>query len=198
MGALPLPSEAPVIEAIPTPPAPQPDEALLAGLRAGQSQAYDVLIERFSGPIYRFFYYSHGNHDLAEDQTSETFGNLLQAIHKMRGDAGCLRAFIYGVARNVLRRGWRKQQPPMAGEEALAVLPDHAPSAHERAAERQAYERALLAINSFADPVRQILIMRFVDELPLDEIAEVLELPLGTVKSYIHRGRQRLRVMLGE
>src|SRR5678815_633585 len=112
-----------VIEAIPT-PAPQPDEALLTGLRAGASEAYDALIARFSSPIYRFFYYSHGNHDLAEDQAAETFANLLIAIHKMRGDAGCLRAFIYGVARNVLRRGWRKRTPPMAGEEALAVLPD--------------------------------------------------------------------------
>ncbi len=174
------------------------EEALLEGLRAGTLEAYEVLMERFEAPLYRFFYYSHGHHDLAQDQCGETFINLLSAIQKMRGDAGCLKAFIFGVARNVLRRGWRQRRLYSASEAMLARLSDARPSAYRLAASRQEYQRAMAAIEELTEPARQVFLLRFVEELSLAEISEALDLPLGTVKSYIHRSRKRLLEMLRE
>lgn len=176
------------------------EEALVDGLRKGRPEAYEVLLDRFEAPLYRFFFYSHGDHDRAEDQCGETFANMIHAIHKMRGDAGALRSFVFGVARNVMRKEWRKQsrRPHQASEFQLERLTDPEPSSFQKASARQALERALEAINQFGEPARQILLLRFVEEMPLAEVANVLDLPLGTVKSYIHRCRKQLRYILDE
>ncbi len=178
--------------------APAPGEDLPARLRAMDPTAWEEAVARFETPLYRFFLYSHGDHDLAQDQVGETLANLVPAVHKMRGDAGCLRAFVFGVARNVLRRGWRRRREWPAPEETLAWLADGAPSARRVAADREALERALTAIAAFQEPVRQVLLLRFVEELSLEEIAAALDLPIGTIKSHIHRARRRLRSALGQ
>jgi RNA polymerase sigma-70 factor (ECF subfamily) len=174
------------------------DTALLAGLRALSPDAYEVLMDRFEAPLYRFFYYSHGEHDRAEDQCGETFAQAIVAVHKMRGDAGALRSFIFGIARNVLRRGWRNRRTRPISEIELAMLPDRQPSVFRQVADRQAYERAMGAIEQFSEPTRQILLLRFVEGLTLEEIAEAMDLPLGSVKSAIHRARKRLKHLLEE
>jgi RNA polymerase sigma-70 factor (ECF subfamily) len=174
------------------------DERLLEGLRALSPEAYEVLLDRFEAPLYRFFYYSHGDHDRAEDQCGETFAQIILAVHKMRGDAGVLRAFIFGVARNVLRRGWRERRPRAIGEIELTLLPDRQPSVFSQVADRQAYERAMSAIEQFNEPMRQILLLRFVEGMQLEEVATAMDLPLGSVKSAIHRARKRLKHLLEE
>ena len=126
----------------------------------------------------------------------ETFANLIHAIHKMRGDAGCLRAFLFGIARNVMRKDWRRKKLAALSEGELSRLTDPRPSSLQQAAGRQELERAMEAIDQLDEPARQILLLRFVEELPLSEVASVMELPLGTVKSHIHRCRKRLRRLL--
>lgn len=168
-------------------------DALLAGLRRLSPEAYEVLLDRFEGPLYRFFYYSHGDHDLAEDQCADTFAQVILAVHKMRGDAGALRAFLFGIARNVLRRSWRRRQPRALGEIELSLLADRQPSVFRQVADRQAWETAIAAIEQFEEPARQVLLLRFVEELSLEEIAEAMDMPLGSVKSAIHRARKRLQ-----
>jgi RNA polymerase sigma-70 factor (ECF subfamily) len=158
-----------------------PNALLVEGLRAGDPEAFEELLNRYEAPLYRFFYYSHGDHDQAQDQCGETFANMIEAIHKMRGDADSLRSFIFGVARNVMRREWRKKKPLAASEAQLGSLTDPRPSAYREAAGRQTMERALEAIECFGDPARQILLLRFVEQLPLAEVARVMEMPLGTI-----------------
>jgi RNA polymerase sigma-70 factor (ECF subfamily) len=174
------------------------DERLLAGLRSLSPKAYEALLDRFEAPLYRFFYYSHGNHDLAEDQCGDVFAQVIVAVHKMRGDAGALRAFLFGIARNVLRRGWRARPARAFGENELETMPDRQPSVFRQVADRQAWEQAIGAIEQLADPIRQVVLLRFVEGLSLDEIAQSLEMPLGSVKSAIHRARKRLRHLRDE
>ena len=174
------------------------EDALLAGLRTLSPEAYETLLDRFEAPLYRFFYYSHGDHDLSEDQCGETFAQVIVAVHKMRGDAGALRAFVFGIARNVLRRGWRGHRMQPLGDVELALLADRQPSVFRQVADRQAWERAMTAIEQLGEPARQVLLLRFVEGLSLEEIAEAMELPLGSVKSHIHRARKRLRHLLAE
>src|SRR5690606_29186573 len=133
-------------------PSPMNDEEFLEGLRAGRAEAYELLMDRYEAPLYRYFYYSHGQHDRAQDQCGETFTNLLSAIHKMRGDAGCLKAFIFGVAHNVLRRGWRQRRLFSASDGAIERVADAQPSAYRLAASRQEYQRAMSAIQELTEP----------------------------------------------
>ena len=169
------------------------DENLLGGLRAGESGAFEELFERFEAPLYRFFFFSHGSHHLAEDQCSDTFVALVSAIHGFRGGPEQLRAFVFGVARNVLRRSRRRNRfSPMPLERALDVADPRA-GPFRSAVTEESFRNAMRFIEAFPDPVREVLLLRFIEGLALDEVARALNLPLNTVKSHIRRARKRLR-----
>jgi RNA polymerase sigma-70 factor (ECF subfamily) len=169
------------------------DEDLLAGLKAGEPKAFEELFRRFESPLYRFFLLSHGNHHLAEDQCADTFVALATAIHRIRGGTDRLRGFVFGVARNVLRRSRRRSRlRPMPLERAFDV-PDPRAGPFRNVAGDEALRQAMSFIEAFDEPVRQVLILRFVEGLALEEVAQALSMPLNTVKSRVHRARKRLR-----
>jgi RNA polymerase sigma-70 factor, ECF subfamily len=179
-------------------PVTRPDEAvlstpLLPGLRAQQAEAFEVLIARFEGPLYRFFYYSHGDTDLARDQSADTFAELVTALPKMRGGEEQLRAFVFGVARNVLRRGWRVRTIPAATDEELESVQDMRPGTFEQVAQRESFRRAIQLIGQFDEPARQVMLLRFVEDLKLVEVSGSMGMPLNTVKSIIRRSCAKLR-----
>lgn len=176
--------------------APDHDEQLLAGLRARKAEAFERLVEVYSDPLYRFFYFSHGDAELARDQSADTFAELVTALPKMRGEGGQLRAFIYGVARNVMRHGWRVRRLPLADDRELELVEDIRPGTFEIAWRNEAFRKAIDLIQEFDEPARQVMLLRFVEELKLDQIAQAMAMSLNTVKSHVRRGCLRLREML--
>jgi len=168
------------------------DGELLAGLKAGRPTAFEELFRRFETRLYRFFLLSHGNHHLAEDQCGDTFVALVSAIHRMRGGSDRLESFVFGVARNVARRSRRRGRlRPMPLERALDVAEPRA--GPQRTVEsRESLRQAMSFLEAFDEPVRHVLVLRFVEGLTLEEVAEALRMPLNTVKSHIHRARKRL------
>src|SRR5260221_426771 len=88
------------------------DESFLARLKEGEPSAYVVLVERFEGPLYRFFYCDHRDHHMAQEQTAETFAQLVQSIRGMRGSREQLRAYVFATARHVQIRRWRARKHP--------------------------------------------------------------------------------------
>jgi RNA polymerase sigma factor (sigma-70 family) len=174
------------------------DEWVLKGLRVRDEDAYRALLERYGDALYRFFYFSHGNRDLADDQCGETFEVLVRGIGKMRSQEGrSLKPFLFGIARNVLRRSWRRAEPQREDDGALDEIAEARASVLQEMAAREELERALAAIHQFPEPQRQILLLRFVEEFRLEDIAEVMGIPLNSVKSHIHRSRQKLLQRLG-
>jgi RNA polymerase sigma factor (sigma-70 family) len=174
------------------------DEWVLAGLRARSEDAYKALLERYGDALYRFFYFSHGNRDLADDQCGETFEVLVRNIGKMRSrEADSLKPFLFGIARNVLRKSWRKAKLTTDSEEVWAEVADAHVSVLQEMAAREELGRALVAIDQFPDPQRQVLLLRFVEGFKLEDIAQILVMPLSSVKSHIHRSRQKLLQRLG-
>lgn len=172
------------------------DDRWLAGLRKGDSTAYQTLVSRFEGPLYRYFLASHADPQLAGEQSADCFGELVRAIPKMTGGPAQLRPFVFAVARNVLRRRWRveKNRPlslEAAGEE---VFPGASPSAI--AEHREELGRLLNALDELDGETREVFILRYIEQLSLAEVAEVTGEPLGTVKSRVYRGRQKLEVIL--
>ena len=86
------------------------DGEFVRKLKAGDPQAYEALVERFEAPLYRYFLASHGDEQLATEQSADCFGDLVESLPKMTGGSEQLRAFVFAVARNVLRRSWRSQK----------------------------------------------------------------------------------------
>ena len=140
----------------------------------------------------------------AEEAAQEAFLAVWQGLPFFRGDAS-FSTWLYRLASNacvdVLRREGRHRSaagPSLNDEETVIDVADDAPSPHalaERAELRQQIEEALSAL---PEDYRQVLILREMHQRSYDEIAEILALDLGTVKSRINRGRKRLRKILLE
>jgi RNA polymerase sigma-70 factor (ECF subfamily) len=174
------------------------DDSFLTRLKAGEPAAFAVLVERFEGPLYRFFLCDHRNHHTAQEQTAETFAQLVRSFGGMRGGCDQLRSYVFATAQHVQLRRWRdhrKQACPLA--EALNVS-DSRPSPVAVASDREQLERVLNAIGQLEDPSRNVLLLRFVEGFSIDEVAEALALPVGTVKSHIHRSRSRLKQIFSD
>ena len=170
-----------------------PEKLLLKALCARKQEAYEILLDRYEAGLYRFFYYSHGNHQLAEDQCGETFATMIEAVRKMKSNkTNSLKPFLFGIARNVMRRSWRKSKLPRGKKIALDGLIDPCPSPFRKVATREQVAHALKAIEQFPDRQRQILLLRFVETFKLEEIAEVMDMPVNSVKSHVHRGRKKI------
>ena len=174
------------------------DDSLLDRLKDGDAAAYEILVEQFEGPLYRFLLCSHGNHHLAQEQSAETFAQLVRSLPNMKGGCQQLRPFVFAVARNVQRRQWRKRNKTHLPLAIALDKSDDRPSPAQEASDREQLQRALSAIRCLREPVRTVMVLRFVEHLSLEEIAESLQIPMGTVKSHIHRGRARLKQTFAE
>ncbi len=174
------------------------DELFIDQLKAGEPAAYVRLVEQFQGPLYRFFLCDHRNHHTAQEQTAETFAQLVRSMKDMRGSCEQLRGYVFATARHVQLRRWRNRgKQPSALVEAIDVS-DPRPSPLTVAADREQLERVLLAISQLDNPGRHVLLLRFVEGCSIDEVAAAMQLPVGTVKSHIHRSRARLKEILAE
>ena len=161
-------------------------------LKAGDPQAYETLVERFEAPLYRYFLASHGDQQLAAEQSADCFGDLVESLPKMTGELNQLRAFVFAVARNVLRRSWKSRKRDYTPLVELDELADDWPSADDTAEQLEESHRIIEAIQSLDAPTRDVLLLRFVELMPIAEIAATTGEPVGTVKSRLSRGRERL------
>jgi RNA polymerase sigma-70 factor (ECF subfamily) len=182
------------------------DTLLIEGLRTGDDAAYQSLITRFQQPVYSLVYRLLNDPGDACDVVQEVFLKVFRSIGSFRGQSS-LKTWIYRIAMNEAHnhRRWfgRRRGHEIGleddqgdGKTYEQVLPDPSLSpfditlGHET---MQAIEEALLGLRpAFRDAV----VLRDVEGLAYEEIAEILEISLGTVKSRILRGREALREKL--
>lgn len=183
------------------------DEVLVEGLRAGDEAAYETLLDRFQQPVYSLVQRLIEDQSEASDVTQEVFLKVFRNVTRFRGQSS-LKTWIYRIAVNEAhnRRRWfgrhRKPEVGLEGQQNGKVWLDHLSDAARSPYDlvlneqrRQAIERALETLN----PVfRAAVVLRDQEELSYEEIADVLEVSLGTVKSRILRGREALRKALIE
>lgn len=168
------------------------DAALVAAWRGGDRAAGEALLERHYDAIVRFFTHKAG--DQADDLTQRTFLACAGGLHGFRAESS-FRAFLFGIARNVLFEHIRHrvragQRDPDFTVQSLADLAPGVATLASRRAEQRALVRALQQIPLEA----QVLVeLYYWEELGLDELATVLGIPEGTVKSRLHRARAQLR-----
>jgi RNA polymerase sigma-70 factor, ECF subfamily len=186
----------------------QEEQDLVARLIDGQEAAYETLIARFEHPIFNLVSRLTNDPGDAPDVVQEVFLKVFRNVHSFRGQSS-LKTWIYRIAVNESRnhRRWfgrhRSQEialEPTPGEthSYLDWLPDPARSPMELAMDHERetlIEAALAEINPH---YRAALVLRELEGLSYDEIAEILETSLGTVKSRILRGREALREGLTE
>ena len=173
------------------------DKTFLNDLRAGSEQAFETLLDRHEAALYRFFYYSHKDRELAQDQCGETLEAFIRAIgHKQAGSINNVKCYLFGIARNVMRRHWRGKSLVRTDGVVIADMIDPGSSVIDELATQEEFRRAMDAIEQLSDPERQIILLRFVEMFKVEEIAGIMEMPVNTIKSHIHRGRKKLCSLL--
>jgi|SRR6185503_4468106 len=184
----------------------QTDVELLRLTTAGDDQAFTALYRRHQGQVYRFALLMSGSVGVAEDVTQEVFMVLIREAHRYDPERGQLSAFLYGVARNhVLRRIERdRSYVPFieeSGEGEAIPLPqlidrDDPLGNFTRKELIRLVRQAVVALPA---RYREAVVLCDFQELSYAEAARVLDCPVGTVSSRLHRGHsmllERLRIM---
>ena len=174
------------------------------GLRQRDPDLLDRLIEQYQHRLLRFLTYLVGNRQTAEDLFQETWLRVLERGAQYDGKHN-FSTWLFSVARNLAIDHLRRKKPESletGGDDTSAMAPvSQAPSAFELVAGQEVSERILSALACVPAEYREAIVLRFHEDLSLEEIATVTHAPLGTVKSRIYRGLNvlmpRLRGMLG-
>jgi len=184
------------------------ESAVIAELKAGSEEAYSWLIGEFHQPIYGLIYRIVNDPSDAADTTQDVFLKVFRGMKHFHGESS-LKTWIYRIALHEAanrKRWWfrhKAQETPIdpiaAGEyeycgEARLVDPGESP--FEKFAHGEVRAAVEQALQQVPEPYRTALILRDLEEMSYEEIAEVLAVSLGTVKSRITRGRDALRKKL--
>lgn len=170
------------------------DEALFERLVAGDMRAFDVLYGRFARPLSGFIRVRLGDAGEAEDVLHEAFMAVLRERER-RGEVRSFRAWLYQVANNLCLNRVRARRRAGRAEEALerTAPADGAPAAAEEALEGQERARHLhRAVLRLPEALADVYRLR-ASGMSNDEVAQALEIPVGTVKSRMHEMVKRLR-----
>jgi len=182
------------------------DRVLANSLRAGDEAAYEALILRFEQPVFGVVSGLLEDSADAPDVVQDVFLKVFRNITSFRGDSS-LKTWIYRIAVNEARnqqrwfgrhRGKEVGLDPQPSEAHGIgdLLPDPSPGPYEAALDHEVQAMVEEGLKRISTTYRTALVLREVEELSYDEIAEILEISLGTVKSRILRGREALRKQL--
>ncbi|WP_158941550.1 sigma-70 family RNA polymerase sigma factor [Granulicella sp. S190] len=189
------------------------DVALVADLKAGSEEAFSVLIAQYHQPLYSLIARSLNDPADAADITQEVFIKVFRSIRGFHGES-TLRTWLYRIALHEAsnqRRWWsrhKKQEitidssfesDPDAENAQLslaATLADRSGSPFDHAAQSEIRERVEAALRQVPEVFRTVVVLREIEGFAYEEIAEILDVNLGTVKSRLTRGRSALRAIL--
>ena len=192
---------------------PVEEASIVAELKAGSEPAYAWLIQHYHQPVYSLVYRMVNDAADAADTTQEVFLKVFRGIKRFNGQSS-LKTWIYRIAVHEAcnrKRWWfrhksrevsleapvneQSEHAPYRGEDSLE---DDSPSPFEQLATLEVRERVEQELSRIAEPFRTTVILRDIEELSYEEIAEVMQVSLGTVKSRLTRGRQALKERLAK
>ena len=165
-----------------------PDHDLVAAINAGDVRAFDALYHRYRDWVVRLAVRFTGNQDDALDVLQETFSYVFRKFPGFRLTAS-MTTFLYPVVKN-LSIAARRKRTRMASTDAVEAPDPVAPEGVDPTRERSELHAMMAAL---PEGQREVLLMRFVDGMSLQEIAAALAIPEGTVKSRIHNAIATLR-----
>ena len=187
------------------------EAAIVAELKAGSEEAYAWLIGEFHQPVYSLVYRIVADAADAADTTQEVFLKVFRGMNHFHGESS-LKTWIYRIALHEAsnrRRWWFRHksketsmEPSVADSETgmglglKDILMDHAESPFDNVMHEEVRVRVEEELRKIAEPYRTAVVLRDLEDMSYDEIAELTQVSLGTVKSRLTRGRDALRQRL--
>ena len=189
------------------------ESAIIEELKAGSEDAYAWLVGEFHQPVYSVVYRILTDPADAADTTQEVFLKVFRGMKHFHGESS-LKTWIYRIAIHEAsnrRRWWFRHKAKETAMEAnenapefgvsheiTSALVDQHKSPFETVADHEVQARVEAELRNVPEPYRTAVVLRDVEELSYEEIAEITQVSLGTVKSRITRGRDALRKRLSE
>jgi RNA polymerase sigma-70 factor (ECF subfamily) len=181
------------------------DAELVKQCLAGDHGAWETIVRQYNQRVYNLAYRFTGRFDEAEDLTQEIFLKIYRTLSTYRAESGALVTWIVRVGRNHMIDHYRKYKTERTHTDSLEVEYEKAEENPARYAnpaqaleQRELSERVHQALLRVSEDLREAVILRDLEEFTYEEIADMLKLPLGTVKSRINRGRVELARIIGK
>ncbi len=172
-------------------------ETLLERCRQGDDLAWEALVRRFQGRVYSVAWHYMRNTEEARDVAQEIFVRIYQRLDSFHGDQAFL-PWLLRLSRNVCIDALRRQKArPRASDDMIdetVQIASPAPTPEEDSAARSARDLLYRAMDRMSDSDREILMLKEIQGLKVEEIASLLKIPIGTVKSRCNRARLDLAV----
>ncbi len=176
---------------------------------SGDAAAWEEIVQRYHRRIYNICYRFAGSGDDAQDLTQEVFIKMYRTLNSYDVDRGAFMTWVTTVTRNLLVDHFRKTKQERltdsldttssGHEDAMPLseqIQDRGPSPDSRVQSREAKETVHQALQRLSPELREAVILRDLQDMDYREIATVLKVPEGTVKSRINRGRAELARLL--
>jgi RNA polymerase sigma-70 factor (ECF subfamily) len=173
------------------------DETLAAGVQQGNQASMQALVERYYEPLLRFsFWLSGGNQAQAEDMVQETFLRMMRGIGGY-DPARPFKPWLYAIAEHIaFNQVQQAKARPLLDLPDETAYPDHFPQPEEQAERGEARQFVVTELGQLPLRQREVIELFYYEDLPQKEIAEILGIPLGTVKSRLSFGLKQLRARM--
>jgi len=176
---------------------------------SGDAAAWEEIVQRYSRRIYNICYRFAGSADVAQDLTQEVFIKMYRTLNSYEVERGAFMTWVTTLTRNLLVDNFRKTKQERLTdsldstasdhEDAIALseqIPDRGPSPDSAVQNRETKDAVHSALQKLSPELREAVILRDLQDMDYREIATVLKVPEGTVKSRINRGRGELARLL--
>lgn len=175
------------------------DQQLTERMALGEQEAFELLVTRYHGPLLNYVTQQLKDRSKAEDIVQETFIRLIRHL-RQHGGMEQLRAWLYKVALNLCRDYWRSAafRSEHTAAEDMPEDADPGPGAEELLERQETARQIAATLEHLPDIQQEVVRMRFFHDLKLQEIAELMEIPLSSVKSHLYGALRKLKRVLAK
>ncbi|MGC8777335.1 MAG: RNA polymerase sigma factor [Candidatus Caldatribacteriaceae bacterium] len=189
---------------------PQEDREIVREVLNGKKELFELLVHRYEDKIFNYVYYLVKQRQEAEDLAQTTFVKAFFALRQYN-HAYEFSTWIYSIARNVCLDYFRKRKKEEvdvslnvsvgeSGDTEMGELveEERSPDPLKAVLNEELREKIERAIEDLPLKLREVVVLRHLEDCSYEEIAQIMNLPVGTVKSYLHRARKKLKEWLGD
>jgi len=181
------------------------DKAVVRCCLKGDKKAFEILVRKYEQPMINYFGRMVQDRELSLDLSQEVFLRAYGALHTY-DEKYQFSTWLFRIATNLLIDYWRKKKIPLVyietpgpdPDQEPVQIPDHEPSAMEKYEKRQMTELIEKAITRLPENLRELFVLRHINDFSYEEIASLKHLPVGTVKNRVFQAKELLRSMLEE
>lgn len=166
--------------------------AIIDEVRGGNADHYRLLVERYHVGLVQHLFNITRDGDSAEDLAQEAFIKAYEKLGQYNPDYA-FSTWLYKIADRLAYRQLKQHKPSSDINELQDRLPDDKPSAGEEADKANDQRAVRAAIDTLPGDYRQVVTLYYFDNCSYEEIAEIIERPIGTVRTWLHRAKDQLR-----